>query len=140
MDQAELRALLAEMFEDHKEHDPSYSYARFGADLARMIGRAEPYKKGYVYAVMKGQAGYKVSPELAAGLQKMAAIADGVPEFLAKLQEVPANVLSMSPIPAGAVVMGTARQCAKEGCGLWFTSDNPRRRYCPRCRPPRPRT
>lgn len=139
MDQEELRRQLNELYADRKEEDPGYSWAKFAVDLARMTGRAGPYTKGFIYAVARGQPGYKITGELAEGLARLNAVRDGMDEFQARLQPVPSSVLSMSPIPPGAVVMGQARQCATPGCGLWFTSDNSRRRYCPRCRPPRPR-
>jgi hypothetical protein len=141
MDQEELRQLLAEMYAEHKELDPGYSYAKVGRDLAKMIGRQEgPYTKGYIYAVCKGQKGYPVSPELADGLRRLGAVQDGMTEFQAKLQAVPSGVLSMYEVPSGAVIMGQARLCATTGCGLRFVSDNPRRRFCPKCRPARIRT
>jgi hypothetical protein len=132
--------MLAEMFDEHKALDPAYSYAKFGADLARMIGRSEPYKKQYVSNVLKGVKGYPVSPELADALRRLGAVQDGMTEFQAKLQAVPSGVLSMYEVPSGAVIMGQARLCATTGCGLRFVSDNPRRRFCPKCRPARIRT
>lgn len=140
MNQDELRAMLAEMFDEHKALDPAYSYAKFGADLARMIGRPGPYKKQYVSNVLKGVKGYPVSPELADGLRRLGAVADGMTEFQARLQAIPSGVLAMNAIPAGAVVMGQARLCVTPGCGLWFVPNTSRRRYCPKCRPSRIRT
>jgi hypothetical protein len=137
VDQDELRQELNNLYAERKEADPGYSWARFGTDLAQMLGRPEAYTKGYIYAVSRGKKGYPVSPELADGLARLNAIKDGVSEFQARLQPVPSNALSVHPIHAGAIIMGTSRLCATPGCGVWFASDNSRRRFCPKCRPGR---
>jgi len=137
MDQDQLRHMLAALVAEHKALDPAYSYSRFGADLARMIGRKEPYKKQYIANVLKGVKGYPVSGELADGLQRLGAVQDGMDEFQAGLRQLPAGVQSMTPLHPNSVIMGASRLCAKPGCGLWFVPNSPSRRYCPRCRPPR---
>lgn len=140
LDQDEALRLLNALFAERREHDAGYGYGRFGKDLAKMAGRGDkPYARQYISNVLHAVKGYPVSNELVQALQRLYAVQDGLDTFLASLQNVPTGVLSERPLPAGSVVMGAPRLCARAGCGLTFVSDNSRRKFCPRCRPSRKR-
>lgn len=140
MDQESLRAQLVRLFEERKARDPDYTYGQFGADLARLIKRSEPYKKQYIAAVMRGVPRYPVSAELATGLERLGRLEDGAGEFEVMLVPVPSNTLAMYELHDGSIIMGESVRCATAGCGVWFVPSTPNRRYCPKCHPPRRRT
>lgn len=143
VEQTEARALLAEMFRERKARNPAYSFSDFGRDLAAMVGRDTPYPRQYINNVLKGIKGYPVSSQLEAGLQRLAAVEDGQTEFQAKLVGVPSSTLAMHELHEGSIIMGKSVLCARPGCGVWFVRDHPRRKFCPKCHPPKithPRT
>lgn len=103
------------------------SWSQLAAILAQVVDPGRPpYSKAYLIRLSQGKD--RVTPEIARGLDTLAAMADGQSELQARAR--PAQVLATHDLLPTDVVLEPARPCALPGCQIRFVSGHPRRRYC----------
>lgn len=122
MSQNELRAALFDLLAQRGE-----TFAEFGAVLARTIDADRPpFSRQYIYRLQTGRDA--ITPDIAAAILVLAAMADGVGDLQAHAHTV--QVLAVHDLPAGTVILGRDRACGLAGCRVRFVPASPRQRYC----------
>ncbi len=98
-------------------------------DLSRIIGRSRPWTGKFLHSIIKEYAGFASTTEhLNKALTILAAQLDGASETQAMAQEMP-GLLAINELPAGTIILGQARRCARPGCVVQFVPTHPRQKY-----------
>ena len=122
MSQDHLRLLLADLMTQRGE-----TLGEFGAVLARTIDESRPpFSRQYIYRLKKGQD--MITEEIAAAIQVLGGMLDGVTELQARAHYV--RVLAVHVLPDDVIVLGKPRGCQLAGCRIQFVPASPAQRYC----------
>jgi hypothetical protein len=109
------------------------AFQRLGRDIAKTMGRADPWSPSYVGNVYyDGFAkGRKASPDFIKGLEALAARVEGAkaPAFMLAARNTKVLTWADNDI-SDAFIMGKAKQCTYPGCSVRFVG-NWNRKYCP---------
>lgn len=98
-------------------------------DLSRIVGRGRPWTGKFLHSIIKEYAGFSsTTSHLAKALNILAAQLDGASETQARAQEMP-GLLAINELPAGTIILGQARRCARPGCTIQFVPTHPRQKY-----------
>jgi hypothetical protein len=102
-------------------------------DLSRIVGRSRPWTGKFLHSIIKEYAGFSTNGHLTKALLILTAQLDGVNEIQARAQETH-GLLAINELPAGTIILGQARRCARPGCVVHFVPIHPRQKYhSPEC-------
>jgi len=108
------------------------SQRQFGQTLWRAVhghsrnGQPPLFSRNYVSMLERGSA--PITPEIARGVQAIAARLDGADDVRARAREAN-GLLAVNDLPWGTVILGQARPCALPGCPVVFVPTHPRQKY-----------
>jgi hypothetical protein len=111
------------------------SKAQFGVTLKRMVkpNAKGGYSKQYIHRLEAGDPKTPITDAIARAALALAAVLDGADE--AQARATPVEVLATNPSIAGAVVFGTAQNCAYPPCRVRFVPRSWNHRYhAPKCK------
>ncbi|MFN8458172.1 MAG: hypothetical protein U0401_26565 [Anaerolineae bacterium] len=98
-------------------------------DLSRIVGRSRPWTGKFLHSIIKEYAGFaSTTDRLNKALHILAAQLDGASETQARAHEMP-GLLAINDLPAGTIILGQARRCARPGCVVQFVPTHPRQKY-----------
>jgi hypothetical protein len=123
------KQLLIDVYQEM--YGPKITLANLGQlaqDLSRIAGRSRPWTGKFLHSIIKEYAGFTNNAHLTKALNILAAQLDGVNETQARAQEMP-GLLAINELPAGTIILGQARRCARPGCTVNFVPTHPRQKY-----------
>lgn len=123
------RQLLLDVYQDM--YGPKITLANLSElarDLSQVAGRSRPWTGKFLHSIIKEYAGFSPNNRLTKALTILAAQLDGASEIQARAHETQ-GILAINDLPAGTIILGQARRCARPGCLVHFVPTHPRQKY-----------